>query len=446
MRYLFLGMLLIILFSGIALAASPNYITVQGKLTDSNGDPVSGNQNFVFKIYKVGGGSALWTESQTINVQNGIFNAILGSVTALELPFDEQYDLEITVNNNILSPRVKITKSGATIGAGNFTTSGPARFLGAELWNFFITGKTQYGDTIGIGGDNTANDVEIRINSPAARNTLAIWNSLLNELTNLRVKNLNTTENITVGESGGAKRILVWNGTQYKKVLVEGEGGGGGQDVYVNETGDTMTGTLRIVSGVLNLSAGTLYLGTRLVAGIIRSDYGDVQFLNSSGSAQGAKFGRIGIDNNYGNAENQLDNLGMSSLWVAGNAKINSILNASELNVLFDIRERSQLLSERYFKRSYTFIDDSYSNGDCPEGNYCGKYSNCPAYSNLIGVNCWLNPSPALYWGDPSDGDAVKCYVANITTAWIGCGEITHGGLDSGECAVNARLACSNTY
>lgn len=44
------------------------------------------------------------------------------------------------------------------------------------FWNNFLTVKTGFGDTIAVGGDNVGNDAEIRINAPAARNTVTFWN------------------------------------------------------------------------------------------------------------------------------------------------------------------------------------------------------------------------------------------------------------------------------
>ncbi len=64
--------------------AVPKLISYQGQLNDQNGVPVNGTVSFVFSIYDVPvGGTALWTEAQSISLSNGIFNVQLGVVTSL---------------------------------------------------------------------------------------------------------------------------------------------------------------------------------------------------------------------------------------------------------------------------------------------------------------------------------------------------------------------------
>jgi hypothetical protein len=62
----------------------PQRINYQGYLTDSGGNPVNGSVDIVFSIYDVAaGGTAIWTETQTVVVNKGLFNVQLGSVTPL---------------------------------------------------------------------------------------------------------------------------------------------------------------------------------------------------------------------------------------------------------------------------------------------------------------------------------------------------------------------------
>jgi len=62
-------------------AASVSVISYQGRLTDSSGNPLTGPYNLVFRIYAVPtGGSALWTETWSVNVADGLFNVMLGSI------------------------------------------------------------------------------------------------------------------------------------------------------------------------------------------------------------------------------------------------------------------------------------------------------------------------------------------------------------------------------
>ncbi|MBM2815382.1 MAG: C-terminal target protein [Ignavibacteria bacterium] len=87
-------------------------LTFQGVITDNSGNYLSsGNYSLTFRIYNVSeGGSVLWNETQTVALDNGLFNIYLGSVNPLNLPFNTSYYLGITVaEGNELSPRTPLT-------------------------------------------------------------------------------------------------------------------------------------------------------------------------------------------------------------------------------------------------------------------------------------------------------------------------------------------------
>ena len=74
--------LVILLASGTAWSA-PSLINYQGRLTDSNGNPVAnGNQSITFKIFDASsGGNLLWCETNTsVATDNGIFSVVLGNL------------------------------------------------------------------------------------------------------------------------------------------------------------------------------------------------------------------------------------------------------------------------------------------------------------------------------------------------------------------------------
>ncbi len=71
-------------FAPATVLGVPNLISYQGQLNDQAGVPVNGTVSFVFSIYDVpDGGTALWTEGQTLPVSNGVFSVQLGAVQAL---------------------------------------------------------------------------------------------------------------------------------------------------------------------------------------------------------------------------------------------------------------------------------------------------------------------------------------------------------------------------
>ena len=73
----------------------------------------------VFNIYNVASsGSALHTETQTVVVNNGIFNVLLGSAATLTVPFDVQYYLGVTPGADPeMSPRQPLAASPYAIRA-----------------------------------------------------------------------------------------------------------------------------------------------------------------------------------------------------------------------------------------------------------------------------------------------------------------------------------------
>jgi hypothetical protein len=66
-----------------AAASVPQTLTQQGRLLDSDGSPVSSQLLFTFSLYTTdAGGTAIWTENQSITPDDGYFSAKLGDTTA----------------------------------------------------------------------------------------------------------------------------------------------------------------------------------------------------------------------------------------------------------------------------------------------------------------------------------------------------------------------------
>ncbi|MDI6804430.1 MAG: tail fiber domain-containing protein [Bacteroidota bacterium] len=119
--YIFAFCVLTFSIIGNANAQVPNKISYQGLLTTSAGTPVQdGSYNLTFNIFDVStGGSALWTEDQTgVAVQRGTFNVLLGSVTTLDISFNQTLYVEVTATPGpgipspiTFSPRSELTNS-----------------------------------------------------------------------------------------------------------------------------------------------------------------------------------------------------------------------------------------------------------------------------------------------------------------------------------------------
>lgn len=91
-------------------AEAPKTINYQGVLFDDVG-AVDGDIEMTFAIYdQATGGTALWSETLTVPVDNGKYSVILGKTTPIDLPDARQYWLGITVGTDEeMTPRVEMT-------------------------------------------------------------------------------------------------------------------------------------------------------------------------------------------------------------------------------------------------------------------------------------------------------------------------------------------------
>jgi hypothetical protein len=103
----------LVFVTGVCLADIPKLINYQGMLTDDEGNPLTGSYNLTFYIYDdTTGGNLEWSETQNgVQVENGLFNVILGKQATLNLSFDESYWLAVKVGTETM-PRVRITSVG----------------------------------------------------------------------------------------------------------------------------------------------------------------------------------------------------------------------------------------------------------------------------------------------------------------------------------------------
>lgn len=210
------------------LSQIPSTLSYQGVLHDGAGGAVpNGSYDITFRLYDVAsGGTALWSETNTVSVQGGIFSIILGNVTALNLPFDEQYWLGVSVDGGSeFSPRRPLTASayslktksvedGSVTGAGladnsvvrsvnslqddvtlaagpnvSISSSGDSLIIGAtsvgdDDWT--VVGNDMYSSVsgnIGIGTTNPTTNLHVEDNS--------------NSVIGIRLRNMNTGSQAT---------------------------------------------------------------------------------------------------------------------------------------------------------------------------------------------------------------------------------------------------------
>ena len=117
-------------------AQVPHKINYQGYLTTAGGTPVNATVSMALKLYNVlTGGAELYSETQTVTVTNGVFNVVIGSVTALALPFDVPYYLGIKVAADPeMTPREQLAASPYAIRAASAETlATTATVLGSQV-------------------------------------------------------------------------------------------------------------------------------------------------------------------------------------------------------------------------------------------------------------------------------------------------------------------------
>ncbi len=105
----------------------PQMLSYQGKLTDTLGVPVSDTSYQVtFRLYTVPtGGTSFWSETQTVQTQDGLFSVLLGSVAQIEsVPISGSLYLGMAVAGGAeLSPRLRLVGSAYSYLAGKAANS-----------------------------------------------------------------------------------------------------------------------------------------------------------------------------------------------------------------------------------------------------------------------------------------------------------------------------------
>lgn len=107
----------------IAHAGVPQTINYQGMLKNASGNPVSGAVPMTFSLYPASTGtSSLWSEVQSsVTVTNGRYSVMLGSVSPINLPFDQQYYLGVKIGSDPeMAPRQVLASSPYALGSAAF--------------------------------------------------------------------------------------------------------------------------------------------------------------------------------------------------------------------------------------------------------------------------------------------------------------------------------------
>ncbi|MCF8301997.1 MAG: hypothetical protein K9I94_01880 [Bacteroidales bacterium] len=151
---------LVLLFISNFLIAQtvPNLIDYQGKLSDSDGNPLDEQVSITFSIYPVSsGGSALWSETQEqVYVSEGVFHVLLGSQNPFPADLFDQSSLWLGINVNNdgeMTPRSRIAsvpfamKSASSVPDEDWSIEGDYMYSADKL--------------VGIGTSSPATKLEV---------------------------------------------------------------------------------------------------------------------------------------------------------------------------------------------------------------------------------------------------------------------------------------------
>ncbi len=177
------GLVIFMLVAGLLAGCTPLNpdMSYQGQLTDSSGNPVAnGNYQITFRLYEDEGDTvaqAIWSETQTVQVADGLFNATIGAVNPIEPGlFAQELWLGVEVaGDGEMTPRQKLSGAPYAMslvpGAGmqgvvnidaeypgmfNINNRGSGLGLGVNFWGkggvaidgaFDPTGDITVGDT-----------------------------------------------------------------------------------------------------------------------------------------------------------------------------------------------------------------------------------------------------------------------------------------------------------
>jgi len=161
--YLFLFLVFFSMISYSVYAEIPRIISYQGKVTDGSGNPVSdGSYNMRFSIYDVEtGGSSLWYSGLvSVQVTDGLFSVLLGDSpqSAIELPFDTDYWLNVWIEGDTQTPRQKLGSVGyAYMASGLVPGTEVSGSVGTESMSAFKgVNAAASGSTFGLYGVNSS--------------------------------------------------------------------------------------------------------------------------------------------------------------------------------------------------------------------------------------------------------------------------------------------------
>jgi len=146
----------ILCLTAIAYAAIPRVINYQGRITDKDDNPLTGNFLVTFRFYDAETlGQLIWEEGHILTVKNGIFSVLMGSVKPLEIDFNKDLWLGMEVaSDGEMTPRIKLASSVYALNAKSVDMISSSQLLRNDIDSVMSGSLTLRKDLI-LKGDAT---------------------------------------------------------------------------------------------------------------------------------------------------------------------------------------------------------------------------------------------------------------------------------------------------
>ena len=153
MLFIIIGILCL---TALSYAAIPRVINYQGRLTDKDDNPLTGNFLVTFRFYDAEkDGLPIWEEGHILNIKNGLFNVLMGSVKPLEIDFNKYLWLSMEVaSDGEMTPRIKLASSVYALNAKSIDMINSSQLLRNDIDSVMSGSLTLRKDLI-LKGDTT---------------------------------------------------------------------------------------------------------------------------------------------------------------------------------------------------------------------------------------------------------------------------------------------------